>query len=200
MEDMAICGEEINNYYLLSNELPKSKIDYKLKLNETILQRKAEQSKWSWLNPDKLDLVTLSTLFGCHSNDELIKYIKSINSTTVNNNQLINFITNMFFSDKDYNYVFIQIRKVEDDWRKLNNIQTNAQILWITTYYKNRDIIGSQEFWIDVNKKQYQYLSDYWNAKWEGRTTPGFKKWIVISDKKTKFNKLVSDIIDLLSK
>ncbi len=196
-EDMAICGENIIDYFLLSKELPTEKIEYKTKLNNTIKVRKAEQSKWAWLNPDKLDLVLVSVLFGCHSQNELVGYVSKLNSKLIKPDNYYSDLISLFFQDKEYNYLFLQIRKPNQKWLDENGNSNNTSIVWISAYYTKDDIIGSQEFWIDYKNSRYRIMSDYWNKKWEGMTLPGYKNWISLANQKSKskIDILVENII-----
>lgn len=197
MDDMAICDEKIENYYLLSKKLPKAKINHKLKLNETVVERKAELEKWAWLKPDKLDLVLLSTLFECHSHEELIKYLTQIESKKVKLNEEIKLISNLFFSKTDSKYKFIQIRNADKKWLDENDISNSKSIIWITTYYKNSEVYGSEEYWIDLKKMRYQRLSDYWFSDFRGMTTPNYKQWKSIQTKNFS-SKWDEDFFELL--
>jgi hypothetical protein len=183
MEDMAMCGETIDGYATLS-ETAQELGRRKQNLNATNPRRRAEQSKWSWLDPDILDLAALSTLFGCHSTADLVRYLHSHGYDRSPPSPIRNALA-LFVGMNGREYRFLRFRRVDETWGTANHIppQDAVRVVWVSTYYTAGDRHGSEEYWIDTGVRKYQYLSDYWLADWRGFTTPEFRVWRKIDER-----------------
>ncbi len=196
-EDMAICGENPDEYKLIETE-NESKIKKELNKNNT--KRLNEQSKWSWLQPQKKDLVILAELIGCLDKIYVQKIIaesgyrdiKTVSSFDRRREQTIRHEIDISYK-LGFKYTTILFRPVDHFWiKKFHSIRHHKNdIVWISTYFENIKPINSikyesKECWIDCKNKEYQYLSDIWPENGYGFTTPGYHEWKQIIPEKNK--------------
>ena len=186
-EDMAVCGEPMSQYRLMSS---RSDSEYKERLNKAVPARRAELKKWAWLKPTKKDLALISELLGCHRGSEIDAVLTesgyvSRKPTTQFERTTTRLVLNEYELHKERKYTSFVVRPVNRFFLEKNQGDTmiSNKIVWFTIDFVQSIYMHSEEYWINCSTPGVKLQSDYYDKDFNGWTLPGkYTKWDEISN------------------